>query len=143
MTEGLGVRCCWGDQARTATAGHRVRLIRSSSKWSDADRITREEIDSGAACKACGRSFIERAFRRPQSDRRASGPRSREATESRRLHPDCHDGHWTFGEGGIAHCSKCAYGRRSLPALGRGSQRSPRQTTTDSMPVWPGARSNS
>jgi hypothetical protein len=77
--------------------------------WTDADRLTREEISAETACRGCGRPFFGGPQLVPMRDRTPEQAAAIEAEESefRAAHPDCHAGRWLLGDGGVHHCSRC------------------------------------
>lgn len=78
-------------------------------RWTDAQRLTFEELVSGIPCRGCGRGFRGGPEWKPVTQRTPEEQVALEAEEAmfKGLHRDCSATRWTISGGGVTHCSAC------------------------------------
>jgi hypothetical protein len=78
-------------------------------RWTDAQRLSFEELVSGVACRGCGRGFSGGPEWKPVMQRTPEDQVALDAEEAafKQLHPDCDATRWSISGGGVTHCSVC------------------------------------
>lgn len=81
----------------------------SDRTWTDADRLTYEQLEAGVSCRNCKRPFFggpEWVAVMHRTPEQAAAIEAEEA-EFLKLHPECESMRWTVAGGGIHHCARC------------------------------------
>jgi hypothetical protein len=78
-------------------------------RWTDAQRLSFEELVSGVACRGCGRGCSGGPEWKPLMQRDPEDQVALDAEDAafKQLHPDCGATRWSISGGGVTHCSVC------------------------------------